>query len=87
MLAITDDAKDLLRDILEQRGEADQALRLCEAAEGLELTLDQAGDDDVIYDVGGRDVLLVQQDLASKLDDTTIQREDAPDGPRLVIFK
>ena len=48
MLAITDDAKELLRDVLEQRGEPGQALRLSETVEGLEVTPDQAAEDDVI---------------------------------------
>ena len=49
MLAITDDAKELLRDVLEQRGQPGQALRLSETAEDLEVTLDQAAEDDAIY--------------------------------------
>jgi len=85
MLAITDDAKELLRDVLEQRGESSQALRLCEAAGGLEVTLGQAAEDDVIYDIDGREVLIVQRDLANRMDGTTIQREESPDGPRLAI--
>jgi hypothetical protein len=74
MLAITDDAKELLRDVLEQRGQPGQALRLSETAEDLEVTLDQAAEDDAIYDVDGRDVPIVQRDLA-----------DSMDGPRLAI--
>lgn len=85
MLAITDDARELLKDVLEQRGEPNQALRLSETAEGLEVTLDQAADDDIIYDVAGRDVLVVQRDLANKMDGTTIQKEESPAGPKLVI--
>lgn len=87
MLAITDDAKELLREVLEQRGEPGQALRLSKTAEGLGLSLDQAAEDDVIYDVEGRDVLLIQRDLANKMDDITIEREEAPGGPKLVISK
>jgi hypothetical protein len=87
MLAITDDAKELLREVLEQRGEPGQALRLSETAEGLGLSLDEAAEDDVVHDVAGRDVLLVQRDLAKKMDSVTIEREDAPGGPRLVISK
>jgi hypothetical protein len=85
MLAITDDAKELLRDVLEQRGESGQALRLCETVEDLEVTLDQTAEDDVIYDIDGREVLIVQRDLANRTDGTTIQREESPDGPRLAI--
>jgi len=85
MLAISDDAKELLRDVLEPRGQPGQALRLSETAEGLEVTLDQAAEDDVIHDVAGRDVLIVQRDLADKMDGTTIQREESRDGPRLAI--
>jgi Fe-S cluster assembly iron-binding protein IscA len=87
MLTITDDAKGLLREVLEQRGGPGQALRLSETAEGLGLSLDEAAEDDVIHDVDGRDVLLVQRDLATKMDSVTIEREDAPGGPRLVISK
>jgi len=87
MLASTDDAKELLRDVLEQRGQPGQALRLSETAEGLEVTLDQAAEDDVIYDVDGREVLIVQRDLADRMDGITIEREEAPGGPRLVISK
>lgn len=87
MLAITDDAKELLKEVLEQRGQPGQALRLFESAEGLGLSLDQAAEDDVTYDVDGRDVLLVQRDLANKMDGITIEREEAPGGPRLVISK
>ena len=85
MLAITDDAKQLLRDVLEQRGESGQALRLCETVEDLEVTLDQTAEDDVICDIDGREVLIVQRDLANRTDGTTIQREESPDGPRLAI--
>jgi hypothetical protein len=85
MLAISDDAKELLRDVPEQRGQPGQALRLSETAEGLEVTLDQAAENDVIHDVDGRDVLIVQRDLADKMDGTTIQREESRDGPRLAI--
>jgi len=49
------------------------------------VTLDQAAEDDVIHDVAGRDVLIVQRDLAGKMDGTTIQREESRDGPRLAI--
>jgi Fe-S cluster assembly iron-binding protein IscA len=87
MLAITDDAKELLKEVLEQRGEPGQALRLSETAEGLGLSLDEAAEDDVIHDVAGRDVLLVQRDLAKKMDGVTIEREEAAGGPRLVISK
>ena len=87
MLAITDDAKELLRDVLEQRGQPGQALRLAETADGLEVALDQAAEDDVIYDVDGRDVLIVRRDLADRMDGTTIQREESQDGPRLAISK
>jgi hypothetical protein len=85
--AITDDAQELLRDVLERRGEPSQALRLSEAADGLEVTLDQAAEDDVIYYVGRRDILVVQRDLANKMNGITIQREESPGGPRLVISK
>jgi hypothetical protein len=68
MLASTDDAKELLREVLEQCGQPGQALRLSETAEGLEVTLDQAAEDDVIYDVDGREVLIVQRDLADRMD-------------------
>jgi Fe-S cluster assembly iron-binding protein IscA len=85
MLAITDDAKELLRDVLEQRGEPGQALRLCETDGGLEVTLGRAAEDDVTYDIDGREVLIVQRDLANKMDGTTIQREESRDGPRLAI--
>ena len=87
MLAIADDAKEVLRDVLEQRGQPGQALRLSEAAEGLEVTLDQAAEDDVIYNIDGREVLIVQRDLANRMDGTTIQREESRDGPRLAISK
>jgi hypothetical protein len=87
MLAITDDDKELLRDVLEQRGQPGQTLRLSETAEGLEVTLDQAAEDDVIYDVDGRDVLIVQRDLADRMDGTTIQREEYRDSPRLATSR
>ena len=87
MLAITDDAKELLRDVLEQQGQPGQALRLSETGEGLEVALDQAAEDDVTYDVDGRDVLIVQRDLADRMDGTTIQRAGSRDGARLAISK
>jgi Fe-S cluster assembly iron-binding protein IscA len=85
MLAITDDAKELLRDVLERRGGPSQVLRLSETAQGFEVTLDQAAEDDIVYDVDGRDVLIVQRDLASRMDGVTIQREESQDGPTLAI--
>lgn len=85
MLAITDGAKGLLRDVLERRGESGQALRLSETAQGFEVTLGQPAEDDVVYGVDGRDVLIVQRDLANRMDGVTIQREESEDGPTLGI--
>jgi Fe-S cluster assembly iron-binding protein IscA len=85
MLAITDGAKELLRDVLERHGEPSQALRLSEKAQGFEVTLDQRTEDDVVYDIDGRGVLIVERDLANRMDGVTIQREESQGGPTLGI--
>lgn len=85
MLAVTDDAKVLLKEVLEQRGQPDQVLRLSRTAGGFELTLDRASDDDVTYDVDGRDVLAVQRELADELRGITVELQEAAGGPRLVF--
>ena len=40
---------------------------------------------DLSSSIDGRDVLIVKQDLADRMDGTTIQREESRDGPRLAI--
>ena len=87
MIAVTDDAKKLLKDILSAKVENHYAfLRLTSPGKGqlgLGIDIEQPGDEAVEYE--GAKLLLVEHGMAASLKGVTIDVDDTPEGPELVI--
>ncbi len=85
MLQVSDDAKSLLKELLEERSEATHVFRLAKEGEGLGLRLDAPAEGDVMFQHEETDILAVAAEVADALEGVTIDREDSPEGPRLVL--
>jgi Fe-S cluster assembly iron-binding protein IscA len=87
MLSFTNGAKQELKRILETSVEMPQArLRLCGRGGvelGLGIDIEEAGDKVVTYK--GTRILVVNRALASKLSNITLDVDNTPHGPKLVI--
>ncbi len=101
MISVTDRAKDLLYDVLEQAEQQsgippqdDVAIRLSptsgpDGAEGgqieLGLGLDRPQEGDQVVEHNGKKVLLVDESTGDMLDGVTLDVVDTPDGQQLTI--
>jgi len=89
MLAVTERAKQELKKILAAHVDYPMAgLRLSKSESdrfALNIDVEEPGDQVVKYE--GSKVLLVDKELASALQRTTIDIEDTPEGPRLTAFE
>ena len=87
MLQVTDSALALLRDALvNERSEDSQVFRLHVRDDEFVLGLDEVQQDDVEFARDGDTVLAAPQEIAvSMLNDTTIDLETTPEGPKLVL--
>jgi len=90
MLRVTDSAKQHLKATLLAHTEAPETgLRLCLEPSGrLSLVLDKEGYGDQVVEHEGSKVLLVESGrLFWLLEEATLDAQDTPDGPKLVIDK
>ena len=87
MLQVTDSALSLLRDALvNERSDDSQVFRLHVRNDEFVLGLDEVQQDDVEFSQDGDTVLVAPQEIAnSMLNDTTIDLETTPEGPKLVL--
>jgi Fe-S cluster assembly iron-binding protein IscA len=87
MLNITEQAKQKLKNILDTYVEMPQArLRLCDRGGGeLGLGIDIEESEDKVIEHKGERLLVVNNKLADKLDDITIDVDETSAGPELVI--
>ena len=87
MLNVTERAKAKLKGLLDsESGDRSVGLRLGKTASGaLGIFPDRERADDQVVEHDGAAVLLVAQEIAEKVEDTTIDYEEAEPGPRLVI--
>ena len=87
MLQVTDSALALLQDALvNERSEDSQVFRLHVRDDEFVLGLDEVQQDDVEFARDGDTVLAAPQEIAvSMLNDTTIDLETTPEGPKLVL--
>ena len=87
MLNFTEGAKQELKRILETSVEMPQArLRLCDRGGGeLGLGIDIEESDDRVVKHRGTRILVVNRRLASKLNNITVDVDNTPSGPKLVI--
>ena len=87
MILVTDRAKKLLRNILVSNVDNHFAyLRLTAPAKGqlgIGIDIEQPGDDAIEYE--GCKLLLVDPSLATTLKGVTLDVDDTPEGPELVI--
>ena len=89
MISVTDRAKDKLVSILKSRVDNSQAtLRLIFTDDnqfGLHVDVENPGD--TVIKHKGRKVLVVDNELASSLESTTIDVEITADGAELALFQ
>jgi Fe-S cluster assembly iron-binding protein IscA len=87
MLNITEQAKQQLKIILDTYVEMPQArLRLCDRGGGeLGLGIDIEESEDNVIEYRGSRILVVKRQLASKLDNITLDVDETADGLQLVI--
>ena len=87
MLQVTDSALGLLRDALvNERTEDSQVFRLHVRDDEFVLGLDEVQADDVAFEHDGDTILAAPQEIANTmLENTTIDLETTPEGPKLVL--
>jgi Fe-S cluster assembly iron-binding protein IscA len=89
MIGVTERAKQELKRILVANVDNPQAgLRLTAGELGqLGLGIDTEMPGDTVVEYEGSKVLMVEQKLADRLQGISLDVEDTPEGPRLVIVK
>ena len=87
MIEVTQRAKQELKKLLHTKVDNPQArLRLTATEKGqLGLNIDIEKQDDQVVEHEGSKVLVVEDGLAAKLSGVTIDVQDTPEGPQLVI--
>ena len=87
MLSFTDEAKQELKRILETSVEMPQArLRICDRGGGeIGLGIDIEESEDQVFEHEGARILVVNRELAFKLRNITLDVDNTPGGPTLVI--
>lgn len=86
MIDVSDRAKAFLNDLLDQRPEPAHIFRLLRAAGGFKMNFEAAADGDVVFKHEDTDILAIAMDLAEEMN-ATIDRQDSPEGPRLVMVR
>ena len=87
MIRITESAKEELKNILSANVDNPQAsLRLTTNDQGqLALGIDVERPGDQVVEHEGSKVLVVEEGLATSLEGVTLDAQDTPEGPNLVI--
>jgi Fe-S cluster assembly iron-binding protein IscA len=87
MIVITEQARAELKKLLTDNQAEDGALLRLTASDegqlGLVIDSEQAGDDTVEYE--GAKVFAIESKLAGRLDGVTLDVEDTPEGPMLML--
>ena len=89
MITVTDSAKEeLKKTLLAHVDNPEVGLRLTIKPPGqFGLLLEREVPGDQVVEHEGSKVLLVSQELAGLLEGATLDIEDTPDGPKLVMFR
>ena len=89
MIDITEHAKHELNRLLEAKVDWPGALlRLIDRGQGkLGLGIDIQKQTDLVIEYEGKKLILVETDLADQLSDITLDVDNTPDGPELVIIE
>ena len=87
MIGITDDAKKELKKLIAENAEdPNMSLRLTASEEGqLGLVMDTELPGDQVVEFEGKKVLLVEEHLASHLGGISLEVEETPEGPALLL--
>lgn len=86
MLTVTDTATTYLKGLLDEaKLDEGVTLRLVAGEQGLGLAPDTAKDNDTSFESDGNTVLVVNEDLAGKLGDITLDVQQTEQGPRLAL--
>ena len=87
MITITESAKQELKNILSANADNPQArLRLTtdnQGQLGLGIDIEQPGDQ--VVEHKGSAVLVVEEGLAASLEGVTLDTQDTPEGPKLIV--
>ena len=89
MLTVTESAKQLLKEMLTARSDDPEAgLRLLLKPPGqFGIVLDREAEGDQVVEHEGAKVLLVASELVPVVEGVTLDVQDTPDGPQLVVLK
>ena len=86
MLTVTDRAAQYLRESLTRKqAGAPEALRIVQADEGYQLTLDNAKDGDQVFEQDGHNYLLLNEEVGEALSDATLDVHESPHGLSLTL--
>jgi len=85
MLEVSDSARSLLKELLEERTDPAHIFRLSKDGDAFGLRFDVPAEGDIMFQFEDTDVLAVAGDAAETLDAFTIDREESPEGPRLTL--
>lgn len=86
MLTMTEAAGDHLQTLLEKSNAPDDAaLRFVPGQQGLEITMDKPRDNDQQLEHAGRTVLLLDEQLAEKLDGHQLDAKQTEQGTALTL--
>ena len=87
MLTVTDKAAQYLRESLTRKGEdAPEALRIVQTEGAYQLTLDNAKDDDQVFEQDGLNYLLLDAHVGDALSDATLDVHESPQGLSLTLI-
>ncbi len=88
MIAVTERAKQELKRMLSEKVDNPLAvLRLTESHEGMSLIVDVEMPGDKVVEHESSKILVVEEKLADSLQNVTLDIEDTPEGPELVVVK
>ena len=84
MLSVTDAATEHLTAILtEIQATDEQAVRLVCAEDGVSLAVDSAQNGDTTFEHQGKTILVLDEQAAERLGESTLDVEDTEEGPQL----
>ncbi len=88
MIVVTEQAKSKLKEMLSEKVDNPLAvLRLTPSHKGLGLVIDVEMPGDEAVEHENNKILVVERALADSLENVTLDVEDTPEGPELVIIK
>ena len=84
MLTVTDKAAQYVRETLMTEN-APGAFRIVNTEEGYRFTLDEAKEDDQVFEHEGENYLLLDTEVGEALSSATLDVKESPEGTRLIL--